>query len=170
MGRKPEKQRRIGAREKQLIGVLIRKVKGYRIFADMRDEHETSFNKRLMDHLRQKPDPLEVGNKNIPAVILSGEKFRPEFYLKRGASRNLAAVECKRLTKSSAKSRWKEGLSQAVLYSTIYKSVLFVLFDFTRGAHDAAKFRPGNTAENRFAKKLRDKWNIHIIALKPEKK
>ncbi len=166
MGRRQEKQVRIGAREKKVVTSLVRKIKAYRLSREMRNQHEPAFNDRLRDHLRQDPDPIEVSNKNIPSAEFVGERFRPEFYVKRG-QQQLCCVECKRLTEKSAKGRWKEGLSQALLYSAVYKVVVLVLFDFTRNSRFSKKFGPGNTVESRFAAKLRQDHNIFIAALKP---
>lgn len=167
MGRRREKQVRIGKRENKVVTSLVRKVKGYRVFRAMGNQRETSFNDRLMDHLRQNPNPLEVSNKNIPAADFVGEQFRPEFYVKQGR-RPLCCVECKRLTEKHAKGRWKEGLSQALLYSAVYKAVVLVLFDFTKGARFSLKFGPGNSVESRFAARLRHDYNIFICAVRAE--
>src|SRR5229473_2526466 len=130
-------------------------------------QRETSFNDRLMDHLRQNPHPLDVRNKKIPAAEFVGEQFRPEFYV-RYHGRQLCCVECKRLTEKQAKGRWKEGLSQAILYSAVYKAVVLVLFDFTKDSRFFKKFGPGNSVESRFAAKLRHDYNIYISAVKAE--
>jgi hypothetical protein len=167
-GKTPLKHKRVGAQERKLVKILIHKIKGYIVFSHMKNQRETTFNRYLMNHLCQKPDPLDVNNRNIPVATLGGARFRPEFYLCNGAARNLCAVECKRLTNNNAKARWKEGISQALLYSTVYKSVVLVFFDFTTSALYAGKFRVGNNAETRFAKRLRDMLNLHIVVIKPD--
>ncbi len=167
MGRRPEKQVRIGKKERNVVASLVKKIKGYRVFLDMSKQRETSFNDRLMDHLRQNPNPLEISNKNIPAAQFVGEQFRPEFYVKHHG-RKLCCVECKRLTQNHAKGRWKEGLSQALLYASVYKAVVLVLFDFTKNARFFNKFGPGNTVESRFAAQLRRDYNIFISVVKAE--
>jgi hypothetical protein len=78
----------------------------------------------------------------------------------------LCCVECKRLTENSAKGRWKEGLSQALLYSAVYKAVVLVLFDFTKDSRYFKKLGPGNTVESRFATRLRHDYNIFISAVR----
>jgi hypothetical protein len=166
MSRKPEKQKRIGFQEKRQISALVKKIRRYRIFAAMRNQRETRFNDRLMDYLRQPPNPLDVSNRKIPAAEFVGEQFRPEFYLGRNPQRRLCAVECKRLADKSAKSRWKEGLSQAILYSSVYKYVVLVFLDFTAGSKYARKFGPGNKPETRFARRLEDSSRIRILMLK----
>jgi hypothetical protein len=167
MGRRREKQVRIGASEKKVVASLVRKIKGYRVFRGMRNQRETSFNDRLMDHLRQNPNPLDVINKNIPVATFVGEQFRPEFYVKHHG-RQLCCVECKRLTQNDAKGRWKAGLSQALLYSAVYKAVVLVLFDFTRDSRYFKKFGPGNAVESRFAAQLRRDYNIFISVVRAE--
>ncbi len=168
MARISQKQKRIGSCERILTNTLIKKIKGYRVFVRMKKQRETAFNDRLMDHLRQNPKPIEVSNRNIPSTYMVNETFRPEFYLSRKDTKHLCAVECKRLTESNAKSRWKEGLSQSLLYSTIYKTVVLVFFDFTKGARYAKHFGPGNKTESRFATHLRKTMNIYIIVLTPQ--
>lgn len=165
MGRRREKQIRIGRKERQAVVSLIKKIKEYRVFLDMKSQRETSFNDRLMDHLRQNPNPLEVSNKKIPTAAFVGERFRPEFYVKHG-SRRLCCVECKRLTERSAKGRWKQGLSQALLYSAVYKAVVLVLFDFTKDSRFFKSFGPGNSVESRFAARLRHDYNIFISVVR----
>ena len=166
MGRKRITQKRIGKKEQRKINILIAKLKTYRIFSNMKKQRENEFNNRLMDHLRQNPNPLEVNNVGIPAPVFVGETFRPEFYL--GSKKKpLCAVECKRLTEHTAKARWKEALSQTLLYSEIYKSVIAVLLDFTSDARYHRAFGKGNNPETRFAKRLREQENIQIIVLKP---
>jgi hypothetical protein len=79
----------------------------------------------------------------------------------------LCAIECKKLNDQFAKVRWKEGLSQALLYAHYYKSVIYVLFDYTSGAAYAHAFGQGNRVESRFAKQLRETANVYIVVLSP---
>ena len=69
MGRLREKQVRIGKKERKIVSSLVKKIRGYRVFRDMGRQRETSFNDRLMDHLRQNPNPLDVSNKKIPTAV-----------------------------------------------------------------------------------------------------
>lgn len=167
MAKRKTKQKRIGANEKKLIGSLVRKFKRYSIYRNMKNKRETEFNKLLFDYARQKPTPLQVRNKNIPSPELVEETFRPEFYLANAGTKFLCAVECKKLSDHNAKSRWKEGLSQALIYATVYKAVVLLLFDFTRQGVYANCFGRGKTAENRFAAKLRKVHKISIVVLAP---
>jgi len=166
-GRPREKQRRLGRKERQTVVNVNRKIKEYRIFNEDKNKLETKLNDRLINHLKQNPGPLTILNKNIPAVKLVTDTFRPEFFIGQSGRKDLCAVECKRLTEHSAKARLKEGLSQALLYSTKYKVVFLVLFDFTKKGGYAASFGRGNTPETRFAAKLRRDRNLYIVALKP---
>lgn len=167
MARKKEKQKRVGVIEQKLINKLIRKIKNYRIFKSMEKQGEVKFNDRLLDYIRQNPNPLDVNNKKIPVAKFVGEQFRPEFYLT-NQSRPICGVECKRLTDKGAKSKWKEGLSQALLYSNVYKAVILVFFDFTESRKYCRSFGRGNSSESRFSKSLREQKNIHLIVLKAE--
>ncbi|MBI1935991.1 hypothetical protein HYS31_06130 [Candidatus Woesearchaeota archaeon] len=165
MGRTKEKQKRVGKKEDKQIRKLLKKIDNYKIFVDMKKDRETKFNARLMDHIKQGQDSLEVTNKNIPSAEFVGETFRPEFYLGKVAHKT-CAVECKRLIDKNAKTKWKEGLSQALLYSEVYKAVILVFFDYTKKSNYYEHFGRGNSIESRFRKKMRDN-NIHILLLKP---
>ena len=57
-------------------------------------------------------------------------------------------------------------MSQALLYSSVYKAVVLVLFDFTKDSRFFKKFGPGNSVESRFAAKLRADYNIFISVVK----
>lgn len=160
------KQNRIGKAERKELGSFINHVADYRIAKKNSRDKETKFNDRMRDYLWQ--SKFNVLNKDIPPTKVVGEIFRPEFYLKSPSGKKLCAVECKRLTERFAKSRWKEGLSQALLYSFTYKAVVLVLFDFTKGAHYFSKFGRGRTIENKLTKKLEHSHRIHLIILKPE--
>lgn len=164
MARKKEKQIRLGKNEGRLVNKLLKKIRDYRIFDTMMNERETNFNDRLMDYLRQNPKPLAVNNTKITPSRFVGELFRPEFYLVHSKT-NLCSVECKRLTDSTAKARWKKGLSQSLLYSETYKAVILVLLDFTKNRKYSKAFGKGNSAESRFAKKMRELKNIYIVSL-----
>ncbi len=161
------KNRRIGSVEQELIDNLVAKIRGYHIFWDMRNQKETKFNDRLMDHLRQEPNPLSMGNRAIPSVDLFGETFRPEFYLRRGSSKLLCAVECKRFKGKSVKSGLKADLSQALLYTTLYKYVVLLLLDFTKDGKIVGRLGRSNKTETSLAKQLHKKSNLRIVALRP---
>jgi hypothetical protein len=66
-----------------------------------------------------------------------------------------------------AKVRWKEGLSQALLYAHRYKAVICVLFAYSSGAKYSIAFGRGDREESRFARRLSEFANIHIVVLKP---
>jgi len=165
MGRAKVKRKRIGHKEAASLRRLVERLKAYKIFQDDKGRRETKFNDRLIDYLRQ--NDVAVVNKNIATADFVGETFRPEFLLKGTGSYPLCAVECKRLTDKYAKARWKEGLSQALLYMHYYKAVVYLLYDFTKDASYSKAFGKGNRPESRFAKLLRDELDIRIIVLNP---
>jgi len=164
---KKRKNKRIGIVEQNQIDKLVKKIKQYRIFWDMRNQRETKFNDRLLDYLRQNPNPMNVGNRKIPTVEFFGETFRPEFYLQKGSSKNLCAVECKRFKGRSVKGGLKAGLSQALLYTTRYKYVVLLLLDFTKGKKVVDRLGRGNKTETSLVKQLQKKSNLRIVALRP---
>ncbi|MGB9153505.1 MAG: hypothetical protein WCD70_10510 [Alphaproteobacteria bacterium] len=163
-GRKPEPQKRIGKNERKKLNAVIKAIKNHKVFHDQKKEHETRFNDRLRHSLRQKN--FEVINKGA-SVTFVGETFRPEFYVPNGSGELFCAIECKRLTEAYAKPRWKEGLSQAVIYSILYKAVILVLYDYTKDGKYKKKFGAGNKAESRFVSALRES-NVYIVVIRPE--
>lgn len=162
MGRRQIRQLKIGSKENRTLVNCVRKIKQYRIFPEQKNKRETSFNTLLMDYLRQHPKKINVSNKNIPSAEFVGETFRPEFFVKY-KSKPICCIECKRLTDATAKARWKEGISQALIYTSKYKAVILVLFDFTKDSRYFRKFGPGNSVERTFASMLRKEHNIYMI-------
>jgi hypothetical protein len=166
MGRLTIPQKRLGRREAGQLGALIKRVREFRIFTDQRKLGETKITNHLINYLKQ--HLINFENRNIDTVRFVNETFRPEGLL-RGSSNKypLCAIECKKLDDDNAKSRWKEGLSQALLYGQRYKAVLYILFDYTSGAKYESAFGRGNRPESRLAKQLRNEMNLYVIALKP---
>ncbi len=166
MGRKREKQKRIGKKEWKEVSVFLSKIKAYRIYWEDRNQRETRFNDRLADHLSQS---LEVRSRGtVPQIKFANETYRPDLYLQKGKTKKLCTVECKLLKDSKgAKSRFKEGLSQAIVYTSEYKYVVLLLLDFTKGSSYVLKFGRGNKLESKLSAMLREKLNVHIIVLKP---
>ena len=164
MGRKHTPQKRITKTERRIVAQLEHRVKTFPLSRDDSRKGEVHFNYLLLSHLRQW---LEVRNKKIPSVDFFAERFRPDLYVG-SQHKRLCAVECKKLKAfKSAKARWKEGLSQALVYSAKYKVVLLVLFDFTKDLRYYTALGRGNKPESTFATKLRRQSNVQIIALRP---
>lgn len=156
----------IGQSEKGKIRRLRRQIERFCFERSLGRKGEVEINKRLQSVLLN--SRLDVRYKNIPRPAFVGDTFRPEFYL-RHAKRPLCAVECKLLNKKSAKGRYKEGLSQALLYSHIYKAVILVFYDFTRdGKYCQAFHGRSRDLAKQLAMKLRKTHNIYIIAIKPQ--
>lgn len=151
-------QKKIGPTEKADVDAAIKCLSHYKVFSQDKEKNETFFNHLLYRHLLQ-IEP-RVTNKNIHSVSLVGETFRPEFCIKGNKSFPLFCVECKKLTDTTAKSRFKEGLSQALVYSNEYKCVLLVFYDFTKNANYSTSFSAGKSAEKKFIDSL---WRQHRI-------
>ncbi len=167
MGRKNIPQKRFGRKEKGQLGALIKIVKDFKIFPQQKNLGETKLNTLLINHLMQKN--INVENKNITSAKFVGETFRPECFLRGSSEYPLCAIECKKLNDEFAKASWKEGLSQALLYTDTYKAVIYLLFDFSSGSKYYDAFGRGNRTESRFAKKIRDDANVYIIVLRPHR-
>jgi hypothetical protein len=165
MGRKITPQKRMGKKEAGRFGAVLKEVKAFKIFPQDKKLGETKHNAFLINHLLQ--SDLKVENKNITPAKFVGETFRPECLVRGTGTYPLCAIECKKLNDQFAKARWNEGLSQALLYAHYYKSVIYVLFDYTSGAAYADAFGRGNRVESRFAKELREAVNVYIVVLSP---
>lgn len=166
MARKPIVQKRMGKTEIGMFGALLKEIKMFKIFPKDKKLGETKHNAYLINHLLQ--CNLHVENQKIIPAKFVGETFRPECLMRGSGKYPICAIECKKLDDQFAKTRWKEGLSQSLLYAQYYKAVVYVLFDYCTGARYAAAFGRGNRAESRFSKKLRESSNVYIVVLKPE--
>jgi hypothetical protein len=166
MGRQPEKQVRLGKNERKTVTATKTKLKNYVLSATNKKKGEVRLNDYLMDHLKQNPRSVPIQSSSIPSVTFMGETFRPEGFVEQ-SGKNLLCLECKKLVDKFAKSRWKEGLSQAIHYRLSYKVVFYVLYDFTAGAKYSQKFGAGRKNETKLAREMREKFNIYIIAIKP---
>lgn len=166
MGRIKTKQKRVSRNEEKEIENFIDSIKAYKFKWSMRNDGEVAMNDRLVNVLLQQ---FDVANRSIPSVKIFGDKFRPEFFL-RYNDKPICALECKVMKGKSAKSRWKEGLSQAIHYSHLYKSTVLLLYDFTKDSRYCKGLGPGNKAASQFAKRMQKQNNISIIAVKPSDK
>jgi hypothetical protein len=166
MARQPIAQKRMGKVEAGRFGAVIKEIKSFKVFPNQKKLGETKLNAFLINHLLQRE--LNIENKDITPARFVGETFRPECLLRGSGKYPICAIECKKLNDQFAKARWKEGLSQSLLYAHYYKAVIFVLFDYSSNARYAAAFASGNRVESRFAKELRDGNNIHIVVLQPK--
>jgi|SRR6185312_9150672 len=156
-------QKRMGKKEAGQFSAQLRKVRGFKIFPNQKSLGETKLNAYLINHLLQRN--LSVENKSIVCAKFVGETFRPECLLRGKGMYPFCTIECKKLNDQYAKARWKEGLSQSLLYAHYYKAVIYVLFDYTKGAKYANAFSRANTIESRFAAELRERSNVHIVVL-----
>jgi hypothetical protein len=165
MSRTSIPQKRLGKHQKGQYGALLKKVKDFKIFRNQKSWGETKLNAFLINYLLQ--GNIGIENKNIPTANFVGEVFRPECLLRGSSNYPLCAIECKKINDQFGKANWKLGLSQALLYADHYKKVIYVLFDYSTGSKYAKAFGPGNRIESRFANRLRNEANDHIIVLKP---
>ncbi len=166
MGRNPTPRKRLGHLEARELTRLTKIVKSFKIFGRHKSKGETVQNSWLINYLNQ--NDVLVENVNIHPATFVGETFRPECCLRGTGKYPICAIECKKLTDKYAKARWKEGLSQAMLYKHHYKAVLYVLYDYTKGGVYAKAFGRGNRTENQFAKQLREDFGVEIIAIRPQ--
>lgn len=159
-------RKRVGPNEQVTLNAIIKKARNFKIFKQNKNEGETYFNNLLINVIRQGSD---IENKNIHSAKFVGETFRPECYVKGAGSIPLCAFECKKLSEKAAKSRWKDGLSQAILYSHFYKAVILMFYDYTKDSRYAAAFSNKRSIEFQFAESLREAFRIYIVVIKPER-
>jgi hypothetical protein len=159
-------QKKLGPKEKGDVDKAINRISKYKVLKKDKKKKETFINHLLFRDLAQ-IEP-RVTNANIHTVELNGERFRPEFFIKGSKNHPLFCVECKKLTDQTAKSRFKEGLSQALVYSTDYKCVLLVFYDFTKGSHYSVRSQKKNSSENKLIQKLWDMHRIKVLFVVPQ--
>lgn len=164
MGRAKTPQKRLGRLEKAQFRRALISIQEHRIFQRYKDKGETWHNTALINTLLQ--GDVDAKHSDIPCPMFMGETFRCEAFLS-GGTFPLLAIECKKVTDKNVKRVWKEGLSQALLYSTKFKRVILVFYDFTRHGLLKRAFAPGNRTESVFAKELREMNRIFLVVLRP---
>ena len=164
MGRNKTPQKRLGKHEQARFNKALAAVRRYKIFWRYKSKGETWHNTTLINALLQAG--VDTKHARIPQASFLGETFRCEAFLEGGAF-PLLAIECKKAIDRNLKAVWKEGLSQALIYSAAYKRVILVFYDFTTNGTMAAAFSPGNKPETAFAKELREMNRVTIVILKP---
>lgn len=127
--------------------------------------HETALNNKLKRYLEKKVSKLDLKDKAIRTIEFAGETYRPEYFHHGTGKYPLCAFECKRMTRESHKKNFKEALSQALLYSSLYKRVFLVLYDFSKKRIYSRAFGRGNKHESSFARLLRETHNIDIVSI-----
>lgn len=160
-------QKRIGKHERVLLNKVLQRIRKFKVFTQHKAKGETFLNNLLINHLKQ--SSLPVHNKDIPVASLFDERFRPECFVDGSSDLPLCAIECKKLTDGAAKARWKEGLSQAILYSHFYKSVALVFYDYTRDAHYSQRFSAKKSTEAIFAASLKQAFRIYVFVIPAQK-
>jgi len=164
MGRSKTPQKRLGKHEQTQFNRALGAIRKHKIFWRYQNKGETWQNTALINTLLQSGSNAK--HSAIPTPSFLGETFRCEAFLDGGAF-PLLAIECKKANDENVKRVWKEGLSQALLYSIKFKKVILVFYDFTSKGALRRAFSSGNKSETSFAKELREKNRITIVVLKP---
>lgn len=164
MARKKTPQKRLGKNEQKMFNKALATVRGHKIFTIYKNKGETWHNTSLINTLLQ--TGINAKHAAIPPVRFLGETFRCEAFLD-GPAFPLLAIECKKALDKNLKAVWKEGLSQALLYSACYKRVFLIFYDYTKHGVMAATFSSGNKLETAFSKQLREMNRVTLIVLKP---
>ena len=155
----------IGKIEQLELNRALAAIRSFKIFLKHRNEGEVYFNDLLINHLLNRD--LIARNSKIPTGKHFDEQFRPECYLGQEGRVPLLAVECKKLTDATAKARWKEGLSQSLMYTLSYKAVALVLYDYTKKGTYAERMSDASSEESMFAAALKRKFRVYLIVLRP---
>jgi hypothetical protein len=158
-------RKRIGNKEQAVLNKALKLVRSFQIFKQHKNKGETYVNNLLINHLQQK---LPVKNRDIHCAEMVGETFRPECFIQGSGEIPLCAFECKKLTDASAKSRWKEGLSQAILYSHCYKAVVLIFYDYTKSGEYSEAFASKMSIESQFVESLREAFRIYVVVIRPQ--
>ena len=164
MGRSKTPQKRLGRLERAQFRRALISIQEHKMFQRYRAKGETWHNTALIHTLLQ--GDIDAKHSDIPCPRFLGETFRCDAFLVGGAF-PLLAIECKKATDKNVKRVWKEGLSQSLLYSTKFKKVILVFYDFTRHGLLRRAFTPGNRTETVFAKELREMNRIYLVVLRP---
>jgi hypothetical protein len=159
-------RKRIGPNERAILNKILKRCHKFRVFIQHKKKNETYFNDLLINDLRQAG--LEMKDRRIPKARFVGETFRPDCYVRGRGKIPICAVECKKLTDDSAKALWRAGLSQAILYSHFYKSVILVFYDYTKQNSYYATFSAKKSIEARFIDALRKAFHIHVVVIRAE--
>lgn len=158
----------LGPIEKKHIKKIQDKLFNYKIDKSKTKLGETEINKLIINYIDNSLKDVNFVANNIPSVDLFDEVFRPEAYLKIKGD-NTVCIECKKLSdKNKPKARFKEGLSQAIIYRSYYKYVFLVLIDFTKGSKYKNKLSRKNKKEYKFIKKLLIDHRINTIIISPK--
>ncbi len=158
--------KKIGSKEQVVLNKALSIVRKFQIFKQYKQKSETFINHMLIHQLKQK---LNVNDRSIPCAKMVGDQFRPECFIKGSGEIPLCAFECKKLTDAFAKARWKEGLSQALLYSHCYKATVLIFYDYTKNGAYSLAFGSKKSMESRFAESLRKAFRIYVVIIKPYK-
>jgi hypothetical protein len=158
----------LGALERKLCRTVKRRIKEMPLWTSQARTHENALNRKLKRYLEQRIPRLVLVDRRIRCVEFAEEEYRPEYFFQGSGDYPLLAFECKKMTRHSHKKNFKEALSQALLYSSLYKQVFLVLYDFSRKRIYSRAFGRGNQHESGFARLLRDTHNIEIVSVSAE--
>ncbi|MEI2721920.1 MAG: hypothetical protein V9E87_17690 [Gemmatimonadales bacterium] len=157
-------QIRIGKVEQSIISAALRFFKqGHRPLA-AGNKREAAFTAEIAKQcpttgylakypIRRKPEKATLfGKRYFPDLWISGPNGKP-----------LLAIEVK--LAGHHKASFKEALAQAAVYSTQYKAVALLLYDYSPEKSYKLRMRPGNCAETRLSGKLRSIQRVHLLVL-----
>lgn len=164
MGRKKETRKRIGHNEQAKVTAVLKGIRSFPLRKADLTKRETTLNKALLSHLSGLG--VAIGSKRIPVIQFLGERFFNDGYVAKSGAFPLCCIECKKMTDSNVKRVWKEGLAQCLLYTTKYKYVFYVLYDFTTGGLAARGFGKGRKTESTLARWLREGERLDIVVIK----
>lgn len=163
-GRPKELQIRIGAVERPIIAAALRYLRSRPCPPNPSAKREAAFTASIAQNCPQTgylgKFPIE---RKPQKAVLFGRRYFPDLWIA-GPNGALLAIEVKKLA-NHHKASFKEALAQSAVYSTRYKSVVLVLYDYSPGKKYKHQLRPGNRDETRFSGKLRSNQRVHLMVL-----
>lgn len=163
MPRSKNKQVRLGKLEKVTWGKFLRLLAKVRLGPSQAAWSETDITKEILKHPNTQAICPGISSKKVTPTFFAKYKFNADIFFQGTAKIPLIAGEAKKLTDTNFRSEWKRAIGQAFIYTTLYKRVVVLLYDYTTGRKFAKAFGPGNKIESSLARQLRE-HRIYIRA------
>jgi len=165
MPRRKKPRYRLGSDERRTVKRMASAIQRFVLWTAEAGYHENRLNRKLARHLSNAIPNLQLVSNQIAVTEFAGEEYRPEYFIRGAGEYPLCCFECKKLPRRKSKKNFMTALSQALLYSALYKWVFLVFYDFSPRRIYSAAFGPGNKFESGFARFLRENHNIKIISI-----
>src|SRR6266568_5305554 len=132
MARRKKPRYRLGSDERRLVSCLSAAINRFVLWTAEAGYHENRLNRKLARHLTNSIPHLQLANNRIAVTRFVGEEYPPEYFICGTGKYPLCCFECKKIPRRKSKKNFMTALSQALLYSALYKWVFLVLYVFRR--------------------------------------